>query len=290
MTPQFKRNLIEILNCLPDATFAIDRQGRVVAWNRVIEGMTGIKARDMLNKGNHEYALPFYGQRKPILVDLIFESNLDIEKKYKYIHREGDILVAETQAAQVRGQAVYLWAKAALIRNHQGKVVGAIESIRDITAIKATAAALKASEQKLKEQKAALQQRNVDLSDILRQVEREKQRTQADITGNVEHVLIPLIKKVRLKGEAQKNIRVLQHHLEDLVSSFGRRITEKKYHLTTREIEISAMIRDGLTGKEISQLLHISFSTVEMHRKNIRRKLRVANKKINLTSFLKEFT
>ncbi len=288
MTPEFKKNLQEILNCLPDAAFAIDRQGRVAAWNHVIEVMTGIRAENMLGKGEHAYALPFYGRRKPILVDLIFESNQDLEKKYKYIHREGGILVAETQAAQLKGKSVCLWGKAALIRNHEGKIVGAIESIRDVTAIKDTEAALKATQKKLEEQKTALEQKNIDLSDILQQVEREKRRLQTDMTANVETILIPLIKKMRLKGPAQRSIKILQNQLEDLVSSFGRRISEKRFSLTPREIEITTMIRNGLTGKEIARLLNISFQTVEKHRNNIRRKLGLANKKMNLTTFLNE--
>ena len=47
-----ERRLSDIIDFLPDATFAIDQSGHVIAWNRAIEEMTGIPARDMLGKGN----------------------------------------------------------------------------------------------------------------------------------------------------------------------------------------------------------------------------------------------
>jgi len=61
--------LEETIRNLPEAAFAIDRDGRVMAWNRAIETMTGISAADMLGKGNYEYSVPFYRGRVPMLVD-----------------------------------------------------------------------------------------------------------------------------------------------------------------------------------------------------------------------------
>ena len=56
-----EKRLTDIINFLPDATFAIDHEGTVIAWNRAIEELTGIPAAEMLGKGDHEYAIPFYG-------------------------------------------------------------------------------------------------------------------------------------------------------------------------------------------------------------------------------------
>ena len=54
----------EIINFLPDATFVIDIEGRVIAWNRAMEELTGVSAESMMGKGDYEYALPFYGEKK----------------------------------------------------------------------------------------------------------------------------------------------------------------------------------------------------------------------------------
>ena len=68
-----ERRLADIINFLPDATFVINKKGNVIAWNRAIEKMTGIKAEDILAKDNYEYSLSFYGERRPILIDLVLK-------------------------------------------------------------------------------------------------------------------------------------------------------------------------------------------------------------------------
>ncbi|RPH74804.1 tetratricopeptide repeat protein, partial [bacterium] len=126
--------LVEIINFLPDATFAIDTAGAVISWNKAMEEMTGIQAESIMGKGNHEYSLPFYGTRRPILIDLITKPDEDVRQKYySVVKREGDTLIAETERAKPRGKTSVLWAKATPLYNPKGEIIGAIESIRDIT-------------------------------------------------------------------------------------------------------------------------------------------------------------
>jgi CheY-like chemotaxis protein/TolA-binding protein len=126
--------LVEIINFLPDATFAIDTGGAVISWNKAMEEMTGVKAEMIMGKGNHEYSLPFYGTRRPILIDLITKPDEEVRRKfYSIIKHEGDMLIAETENARPRGKQSVLWAKATPLYNPKGEIIGAIESIRDIT-------------------------------------------------------------------------------------------------------------------------------------------------------------
>ena len=67
-----ERRLTDIINFMPDPTLVIDAEGRVIAWSRAMEEMTGIPAQEMLGKGDYEYAIPFYGERRPVLLDLVF--------------------------------------------------------------------------------------------------------------------------------------------------------------------------------------------------------------------------
>ncbi|HTY14593.1 MAG TPA: tetratricopeptide repeat protein [Methanoregulaceae archaeon] len=126
--------LVEIINFLPDATFAIDNEGRVISWNKAMEDLSGVKSEAMMGKGDFEYAIPFYGTRRPILIDLIIDSDEEIRKRYySIIKREGDVLIAETEKARPRGKPSVLWSKATPLYNPKGERIGAIESIRDIT-------------------------------------------------------------------------------------------------------------------------------------------------------------
>lgn len=129
-----ERRMAEIINFLPDATFVINKQGVVIAWNRAIENMTSVKAEDMLGRGDHEYSLPFYGERRPILIDLVLNPDHDFEGFYEELKRHKDnSLVGVCSTSYLKGGVRYLLGSAAVLYDSEGKVYGAIESIRDIT-------------------------------------------------------------------------------------------------------------------------------------------------------------
>jgi signal transduction histidine kinase len=130
---EYQDRLTDIINFLPDAIWAIDTAGTVIAWNRAIEELTGVKAGSIIGKGNFEYAVPFYGCRLPILVDVAITPNLEQERQYKSFIRVGDTVEAEIFAPHFRPGGVYLWAKARRLLDSAGNVIGAIETIRDIT-------------------------------------------------------------------------------------------------------------------------------------------------------------
>jgi PAS domain S-box-containing protein len=127
-----KNRLFDIINFLPDPTFAINSNGEVIAWNRAIEDITGFKAENILGKGNYEYALPFYGMRRPILIDLVTHPSKIIEKQYSTIVRGENGIFGEINAP-LKGVNRSLWGKAVPLYDDKGTINGAIEVIRDIT-------------------------------------------------------------------------------------------------------------------------------------------------------------
>ena len=132
-TQESERRLTDIINFMPDPTLVIDAKGRVIAWSRAMEEMTGIPAQEMLGKGDYEYAIPFYGERRPVLLDLVLLPREELEQKYGGIKAKSSVLVAETYVPSLKGGGRYLYATASALHNAQGEVVGAIETIRDIT-------------------------------------------------------------------------------------------------------------------------------------------------------------
>jgi len=129
-----RQELLDIIEFLPDATFVVDREKRVIAWNRAIEAMTGVPKAEILGKGGYAYAVPFYGEPRPILVDLIFDQNPEIEARYEWVRREGSIVYGETFIPGMRsGAGAHLWVKASPLLGQDGTMAGAIETIRDIT-------------------------------------------------------------------------------------------------------------------------------------------------------------
>ncbi|MDD5167809.1 MAG: PAS domain S-box protein [Syntrophales bacterium] len=128
--------LAELINFLPDPTFAIDKKGEVIVWNRSMEELTGARATSMLGKGDYEYALPLYGERRPILINYAANPATIIDKKYPKMKRKGDTVIIESLFHAVKGKPAYLWGIAKPFYDSHDTVIGAIESIRDVSRIK----------------------------------------------------------------------------------------------------------------------------------------------------------
>ncbi len=128
-----EQRLSNIINFLPDATFVIDDQGKVIAWNKAIEEMTGFEASYMLGKSNYEYAIPFYGKRRPILIDLALKPQREIEAEYLRVKRGDTVLTGETYTPALGKEKACLVGTARVLRDSNGSITGAIESIRDHT-------------------------------------------------------------------------------------------------------------------------------------------------------------
>jgi PAS domain S-box-containing protein len=132
-----EQRLANIIDFLPDPTWAIDNKSRVIAWNRAIERLTGIKKSDILGKGNYAYAVPFWGKRRPVLIDFVINRDEKWEKEYLSIKEHDGILIeSESYHPHLGNKGCYLSAMAGRLFNAKGDVVGAIESVRDISAAK----------------------------------------------------------------------------------------------------------------------------------------------------------
>ena len=160
------------------------------------------------------------------------------------------------------------------IRNDKGEITHYLAIQRDATA--------------RIEAQQTIEQKNSALKEILSQIEMEKIKFKESVVSNVEEVLLPALKKLRRKGTPldKKYLDVLEKNLKDLTSSFGINVTGKKIQLSPREIEIANLIKNGLSSKDICEMLHLSFKTIETHRNKIRKKFQIVNKQVNLVSYL----
>lgn len=141
-----RQQMSQIINSLPDPTFAIDQEGKVIAWNLAMEKLTGVKAKSILGKGDNEYALPIYGHRRPVLINQALQSGGRLEKKYSFLQPCGQ--GADPYPSLARDRELVYWCKATPLSDGQENILGAIESMRDVTAITRMSSALAAEQEK----------------------------------------------------------------------------------------------------------------------------------------------
>ncbi len=142
-----ERFMSAVLDSIPDPVFVLDKERRVIAWNRAIEDLTGLPKDSIIGKGRYEYAIPFYGERRPLLLDLLFESDDRHEKSYAHFERAKQSAVAEGYVNSKHGR-IYVIGHASLIYDSDGHLLGGIETFKDITKHKETEEALKQSEER----------------------------------------------------------------------------------------------------------------------------------------------
>ena len=146
------KQLQDIIDFLPDATFAIDHEKKVIAWNRAVEKMTGVPKDAIIGKKDHEYALYFYGARRHMLIDMVGRDPSDYEDLYIKMVVENDTIFAESYIPSLpsTGTEIYLWGKASPLYDSDRNIIGAIETLRDITEIKRIELSLRESEKKFR--------------------------------------------------------------------------------------------------------------------------------------------
>lgn len=129
-----RHDLAQVIEFLPDPTWVIDAQGRVVFWNHAMENLTGVPKEAMLGKSDFEHSLPFYGYRRPTLIDLVLRRDPAVEATYLRLRERDDRLaVSESFHPLLKPGGVYLQGSAQPLYDDDGSIIGAIESVRDIT-------------------------------------------------------------------------------------------------------------------------------------------------------------
>ncbi len=151
------QQLLDIIEFLPDATLVVDGEGRVIAWNRAIEEMTGVSKKEILGRGGHVYGIPFYGEPGPLLIDVVIDDRIDIDEHYEFVEKKGNTVFGEVYAPKAYGgKGAYLWGTASPLFDARGNRIGAIQSIRDITDRKKARDSVLQSERQLRHLSARL--------------------------------------------------------------------------------------------------------------------------------------
>lgn len=279
-----------IIEFLPDATFVVDRAGKVIAWNRAIEEMTGVPKEEMIGMGYYAYAVPFYGEPRPILIDLVMKNINGQTDLYDYIERQDKLLSGEVFVPQTyKGKGAYLWGTASPLFDMNGNLSGAVEAIRDVTEQKQIESVLLKREGELEEKAHQLEEINIALKVLLKRREEDKKELEESLLTNVKESVLPFLEKLKKSGldENQKTyLGIVESQLGEIISPFLRSLSSKFTNLTPMEVKVAKLIKEGRTSKEIAEILGVAEQTIMTHRNNLRAKLGLRNEKVNLYSHL----
>lgn len=145
-----QKRLSEVIEFFPAPTMIVNREGKVLSWNKAMESATGIPAGDMVGKGNYEYAIPFYRERRPILIDKVIKGDTLDQGRYADMKVVGDTVWAGTFVTLQNGKETYFMGSATALRNSKGEITGGIETLLDLSEIKRTELLLRASEERFR--------------------------------------------------------------------------------------------------------------------------------------------
>jgi PAS domain S-box-containing protein len=190
-----------LLDFLPDPTIAMDMDGTLIMWNRATEEMTGVPAARVMGTGDYEYTIPFFGEKRPLIADLLRRPDEICMARHYRIRKTGPgLLIGECQATFPDGGVRYFWEKASLFYDSSGNITGVIESIRDITARKRIIDERQNNRELLAKKIAELSARN----DQLAETEEELRQTFEELQQ--EHLLLQ---------DSERNFRFLVDSLPD---------------------------------------------------------------------------
>lgn len=185
-----ERNLNQLIDFLPDPTFAVDTERRVIAWNRAIERLTGTSKEEIIGKGKYAYGVAFYGEARPMLIDLALGDDPELHSRYSSVEREGDAVLAEVRVKRFAGgEDAALWGKAAPLYDEHGEVVGAIESVRDVTRQARDRESLEAAQARERRLSEELTKRVEDLGRLVAGLSHELNTPLAAIASSLGSVL-----------------------------------------------------------------------------------------------------
>ncbi len=216
----------------------------------------------------------------------------DEQKRLKKAIKEaasGELIRFETQHSRSDGHKMSFDFSVKPVRDSKGKIALLIAEGRDITALKTAVEDLRNRELELQVQSKRLEEANVALKVLLKQMENKKREDEESILSNVRQLVFPYLQRLK-KSHLDKDQKILvdmiENNLGHITSPMVRRLSSSVLNLTPMEIRISHLVKEGLTNKEIADILGTSLNTVTSHRYKIRTKLGLKNKGINLRSYL----
>jgi PAS domain S-box-containing protein len=277
----------------PDAYYLNDLEGRFIDGNRAAEQLTGFQKHELIGKNfleldllPDEYIPKAMEHLKKNLAGLPSgPDELVLIKKDK----TKIVIEVRTYPVTIKGKNTVLGIARDVTKRKE--VEQELQKAHDELEkrVKNRTRELANTNQKLENKTKNLEETNTALKVLLKRREADKIELEEKVMFNVKELILPYLEKIkggRLDDRQKLFIEILESNMKDIVAPFIRGISSRFLRLTPMEIHVANLIQHGKTTKEIANIQGLSPKTIEFHRENIRKKTGIANKKINLRTYL----
>ena len=259
-----------LMNATTDTVLLIDQKGYVVAANAVTAERFGMSLDQLLGTCTYDFMSPKLAKSRKAMANRVAKTG----KPHRFEDEQKGIIFDST---------VYP------VLDDGEKVVQLAIYGKDITERKRSERALKRSEDNLRIKTKSLEEMNTALKILLNSKAEDQREFEERILANVKHLVQPYLEKMRthLTDEHLKAyLQILETNLSNIISPFSQKLSSKYMYLTTTEIEVANLVKEGRNSKDIAEMLGTSYKTIQNHRVNIRKKLGITNKPVNLRTYL----
>lgn len=163
-------------------------------------------------------------------------------------------------------------------------------SHENITSLKLAEEKIRRREEELALKTVRLEEANAALRALIRQREDDMSEMEARVFRNLEQGVFPYLDQLRQMartGADERVIELMSTELKQIASPFLKQVASLETVLTPQELRVAQMIRQGLSSKEIADVLGLSMTTINFHRRNLREKLGLRNTATNLNAYLR---
>jgi PAS domain S-box-containing protein len=319
-----EQKLKRIIQASPIPTFVIRSDHKVLYWNEALEVLSGIRAEEVIGTTNQWKA--FYKEKRPCLADILVDQAMDEIPQWYFEKCVESRLIEDAYEATdffpaLGDSGKWLRYTAAQITDSRGEVVGAVETLEDVTERKQASdtletlvrqrtaelslkneqlakeieerkhmeATLQKSEKELKLNSTKLEELNAALKILLKKKAQDREELEENVLLNVKQLLLPHLEKVKtrkLDPECKAILDIIESNLQNIISPFSHRLSSKYLNFTPMEIKVANLIREGKTTKEIATFMGVSVNAINHHRHHIREKIGFLAQKKNLRSYL----
>jgi PAS domain S-box-containing protein len=310
-----RERFLSLVETTSDWIWEVDRTGAYIFSNQKVKDILGYDRHEVLGKKPFDFMPPNEAQK----VAKIFRKFSKSRKSFSglentNLHKDGYEVVLETSGVPVfdengeylgyRGidrditkrklaEQVLEQINAELESRVYERTADLIKANRqleeEISERKQAEQELKKREKELKSKTSELQELNSALKVLLMKKDEDKVDLEEKMVSNLRELVFPYLAKLdngKLPDKEKAFVNIIESNLKNIMSPFARSLTSKYLRFTPTEIKVANLIKQGKTTKDIAKLSNLSPRTIEFHRDNIRTKLGLKNKKVNLRTHL----